>query len=431
MFWTTLLSTLIATAASSAPLGAALGLTGLIILQFFVNGATSLALNAVWNVLNEFTLSAIPLFIIMGEVMLASGVSQRIYAALSTVFNRVPGNLLHTNIAVCTVFGAISGSSLSTAAAVGAVAYPEMRQRGYDRRMVVGSLAGGGTLGLLIPPSLSLLIYGSLTETSIGQLFLGGIIPGLLIALCFMGYILVRCLKDRSLYPVEPEELEIPFLQKLKSLLSIWPVAGLVFAVMGTIVLGIATPTEAAGVGVVSAIALGFLWGDLTLHKLVDCFRHAAITYGSIGFVVVGAVILAQSISILGVPQALIEAIEELGWDRYWVLLLVILCYVLLGCLFDGLSLMVMTLPIVFPLLTGLGFDPIWLGVIVTILIEIGQVTPPVGLNLSVIVAVTNHEIGLGKTALATVPYWLLLLLGILLLTLFPDLVLYLPQNHF
>ena len=404
MFWTTLLSTLIATAASSAPLGAALGLTGLIILQFFVNGATSLALNAVWNVLNEFTLSAIPLFIIMGEVMLASGVSQRIYAALSTVFNRVPGNLLHTNIAVCTVFGAISGSSLSTAAAVGAVAYPEMSQRGYDRRMVVGSLAGGGTLGLLIPPSLSLLIYGSLTETSIGQLFLGGIIPGLLMALCFMAYILVRCLRDRSLYPVEPE-LQIPFLQKLKSLLSIWPVAGLVFAVMGTIVLGIATPTEAAGVGVVSAIALGFLWGDLTFRKLVDCFRQAAITYGSIGFVVVGAVILAQSISILGVPQALIEAIEELGWDRYWVLLLVVLCYVLLGCLFDGLSLMVMTLPIVFPLLTGLGFDPIWLGVIVTILIEIGQVTPPVGLNLSVIVAVTNHEIGLGKTALATVPY--------------------------
>jgi len=274
------------------------------------------------------------------------------------------------------------------------------------------------------------LIYGSLTETSIGQLFLGGIIPGLLMALCFMAYILVRCLRDRSLYPVEPE-LQIPFLQKLKSLLSIWPVAGLVFAVMGTIVLGIATPTEAAGVGVVSAIALGFLWGDLTFRKLVDCFRQAAITYGSIGFVVVGAVILAQSISILGVPQALIEAIEELGWDRYWVLLLVILCYVLLGCLFDGLSLMVMTLPIVFPLLTGLGFDPIWLGVIVTILIEIGQVTPPVGLNLSVIVAVTNHEIGLGKTALATVPYWLLLLLGILVLTLFPDLVLYLPQNHF
>ena len=430
MFWTTLLSTLIATAATSAPLGAALGLTGLIILQFFVNGATSLALNAVWNVLNEFTLSAIPLFIIMGEVMLASGVSQRIYAALSTVFNRVPGNLLHTNIAVCTVFGAISGSSLSTAAAVGAVAYPEMSQRGYDRRMVVGSLAGGGTLGLLIPPSLSLLIYGSLTETSIGQLFLGGIIPGLLMALCFMAYILVRCLRDRSLYPVE-SAMRISFLQKLKSLLSIWPVAGLVFAVMGTIVLGIATPTEAAGVGVVSAIALGFLWGDLTFRKLVDCFRQAAITYGSIGFVVVGAVILAQSISILGVPQALIESIEELGWDRYWVLLLVILCYVLLGCLFDGLSLMVMTLPIVFPLLTGLGFDPIWLGVIVTILIEIGQVTPPVGLNLSVIVAVTNHEIGLGKTALATVPYWLLLLLGILLLTLFPDLVLYLPQNHF
>ena len=247
-------------------------------------------------------------------------------------------------------------------------------------------------------------------------------------ALCFMAYILVCSLRDRSLYPVEPG-IQISFLQKQKRLLSIWPVAGLVFAVMGTIVLGIATPTEAAGVGVVSAIALGFLWGDLTLHKLVDCFRHAAITYGSIGFVVVGAVILAQSISILGIPQQIIETIQNFGINKYFVFALIILTYLVLGCLFDGLSLMVMTLPIVFPLMINLGFDPIWLGVVITVMVEIGQITPPVGLNLSVLVAVTDNKVGLGETSIATSPYWIILLAGIIILTIFPSIVLFLPAS--
>ena len=428
MFWTILISVLTLTASTGAALGAALGLTGLIILHFFAEGATSLALNAVWNVLNEFTLSAIPLFIIMGEILLESGVSQKIYGSLSGVFRHIPGGLLHTNIAVCTVFGAISGSSLATAAAVGSVAYPEMSKRNYNEPMVVGSLAGGGTLGLLIPPSLSLLIYGALTETSIGKLFMGGILPGILMAILFMLYIFIRCTINPKLWNSDTNNEEL-LNSSIVDFLKIWPIGFLIFAVMGSIVLGIATPTEAAGVGVISSLLLGLFWGDLSKDKIFKCFYNSAITYGSIGFVVVGAVILAQSISILGIPQELIETIQNMGMSKYYVLSLIVLIYLILGCLFDGLSLMVMTLPIVFPLMTNLGFDPVWLGVIITIMIEIGQITPPVGLNLSVLVAVTDNKVGLGETAIATSPYWILLLFGILIVTIFPSIVLYFPNN--
>ena len=428
MFWTILISVLTLTASTGAALGAALGLTGLIILHFFAEGATSLALNAVWNVLNEFTLSAIPLFIIMGEILLESGVSQKIYGSLSGVFRHIPGGLLHTNIAVCTVFGAISGSSLATAAAVGSVAYPEMSKRNYNEPMVVGSLAGGGTLGLLIPPSLSLLIYGALTETSIGKLFMGGILPGILMAILFMLYIFIRCTINPKLWNSDTNSEKV-LNSSIVDFLKIWPIGFLIFAVMGSIVLGIATPTEAAGVGVISSLLLGLFWGDLSKDKIFKCFYNSAITYGSIGFVVVGAVILAQSISILGIPQELIETIQNMGMSKYYVLSLIVLIYLILGCLFDGLSLMVMTLPIVFPLMTNLGFDPVWLGVIITIMIEIGQITPPVGLNLSVLVAVTNNKVGLGETAIATSPYWILLLFGILIVTIFPSIILYIPNN--
>ena len=428
MFWTILISVLTLTASTGAALGASLGLTGLIILHFFAEGATSLALNAVWNVLNEFTLSAIPLFIIMGEILLESGVSQKIYGSLSGVFRHIPGGLLHTNIAVCTVFGAISGSSLATAAAVGSVAYPEMSKRNYNEPMVVGSLAGGGTLGLLIPPSLSLLIYGALTETSIGKLFMGGILPGILMAILFMLYIFIRCTINPKLWNSDTNSEEV-LNSSIVDFLKIWPIGFLIFAVMGSIVLGIATPTEAAGVGVISSLLLGLFWGDLSKDKIFKCFYNSAITYGSIGFVVVGAVILAQSISILGIPQELIETIQNMGMSKYYVLSLIVLIYLILGCLFDGLSLMVMTLPIVFPLMTNLGFDPVWLGVIITIMIEIGQITPPVGLNLSVLVAVTDNKVGLGETAIATSPYWILLLFGILIVTIFPSIVLYIPNN--
>ncbi|MEM1427908.1 MAG: TRAP transporter large permease [Pseudomonadota bacterium] len=426
-FWAVLLGGLTGLAGSGLALGAALGLTGLLLLQFVAGGATFVAVDAVWNVLNAFTLSAIPLFIILGEIMLRSGVSQRIYSALTPVFRRVPGGLLHTNVAVCTLFGAVSGSSLSTAAAVGSVAYPEMTARGYDRRMVVGSLAGGGTLGLLIPPSLSLLIFGALTETSIGQLFLAGLVPGLLFALSFMAYILIRTLARPDAVPRGTAGAGVG--AALLGILGLWPFFLLIVAIMGSIAFGLATPTEAAGVGVLATIAVGWAWGELTWRKLVESFFAAVLLYASIAFVVMGATILAQAVSLLAVPQSILQAVQAMDLGSVTVLLLVVLVYLVLGCFFDGLSLMIMTLPIVFPLLTGLGYDAVWLGVIVTIMIEIGQVTPPVGLNLSVLVSVTRDEVPLGQAARATVPYWLILLAGVAVLTAFPQLALTLPQT--
>jgi len=424
-FWGMLLGGLSVLAGSGLALGAALGLTGLLILHFIAGGKTFVAVDAVWNVLNSFTLSAIPLFIMLGEIMLRSGLSDRIYRALAPVFQHLPGRLLHTNIAVCTLFGAVSGSSLSTAAAVGSVAYPEMTERGYDRRMVVGSLAGGGTLGLLIPPSLSLLIYGALTETSIGSLFLAGVLPGLLFAMLFMVYLFIRCRTHPALAPRDSARVSLYAI--VRGVLSLWPFLLLILAIMGSIAFGIATPTEAAAVGVVATILLGKLWGTLTVTTLLQSLYAAILLYASIAFVVMGATILAQAVSLLGAPQSILESVRAAQLGPLTVLATVVGVYLVLGCFFDGLSLMIMTLPIVVPLMSGLGFDVIWLGVIITIMIEIGQVTPPVGLNLSVLVSVTKDEVTLGEAALATVPYWLILLLGVAILTAMPQIALFLP----
>ncbi|MDE0752827.1 MAG: TRAP transporter large permease subunit [Planktomarina sp.] len=427
--WLTLVGGVVVMAGSGVALGAALGITGLIILYFFSNGATSLAIDAIWSVFNSFTLSAVPMFILLGEILLRSGISEKAYSAFEPLFRRVPGGLLHTNIAVCTLFGAVSGSSLSTAAAVGSVAYPEMSKRGYDKDTVVGSLAGGGTLGLLIPPSLSFLIYGALTETSIGKLFAAGIIPGFLVGGMFMLYLLVKCIRNPAIAPRDPHTNSL--WEILVGFKQIWPLLALIFAVIGTIVGGIATPTEAAGVGVVMALVISTMWGDLTFTKLIDAIYNSVLLFSSVGFLVLGATILAQSVSILGLPQQILETVAESGFETYTVLLIVVLIYLALGCFFDGLSLMIMTLPVVFPLLTGLGFDPIWIGVIITIVIEIGQITPPVGLNLSVLTALTNNEVSLGRVAIATVPYWLIHLFAILILTIFPMIALYLPNLLF
>ena len=425
MIWAFLGGVLGLTVMSGAVLGAALGLTGFAILEIFGGGVTRLGVQAVFNVLAEFTLTAIPLFILLGDVLVASGLATGIYKAMSPLFGRLRGGLLHTNIAVCTVFGAVSGSSMSVSAAVGSVAYPELSQRGYDRRLVVGSLAGGGTLGLLIPPSLSLLIYGALTDTSIGKLFLAGVLPGLMMAALFMVYIEITVRRQPSLAPQEPR---MPWGETLRATMAVWPILVLILAVLGSLFAGIATPTESAAVGVAAAVLLGFTMGDLTWPKLAKTFLSSASTFAVIALVFMGAVILAQSISLMQLPQKMLETISGVGMSPLVLLVVIVFIYLLLGMIFDGLSMMVMTLPVVFPLMTGLGFDAIWLGVVITMMVEIGMLTPPVGMNLFVLVGITQGKVTLAEAAMGALPFWILLMVGVALLTAVPGIATWLPS---
>jgi tripartite ATP-independent transporter DctM subunit len=425
MIWAFLGGVLGLTVMSGAVLGAALGLTGFAILEIFGGGVTRLGVQAVFNVLAEFTLTAIPLFILLGDVLVASGLATGIYKAMSPLFGRLRGGLLHTNIAVCTVFGAVSGSSMSVSAAVGSVAYPELSQRGYDRRLVVGSLAGGGTLGLLIPPSLSLLIYGALTDTSIGKLFLAGVLPGLMMAALFMVYIEFTVRRQPSLAPQEPR---MPWGETLRATMAVWPILVLILAVLGSLFAGIATPTESAAVGVAAAVLLGFTMGDLTWPKLAKTFLSSASTFAVIALVFMGAVILAQSISLMQLPQKMLETISGVGMSPLVLLVVIVFIYLLLGMIFDGLSMMVMTLPVVFPLMTGLGFDAIWLGVVITMMVEIGMLTPPVGMNLFVLVGITQGKVSLAEAAMGALPFWILLMVGVAILTVLPGIATWLPS---
>tara|TARA_R110002020_G_scaffold114313_3_gene262907 strand:- start:1604 stop:2890 length:1287 start_codon:yes stop_codon:yes gene_type:complete len=426
MSWLLLSGSLIVFLSSGAILGAALGLTGMLLLYFQANGATPLAITATWNMLTDFTLSAVPLFIFLGEILLASGVSRRVYNGLTPLFARIPGQLLHTNIAVCTLFGAVSGSSTSTAAAIGSVGYPELKRRGYKPSIVVGTLAAGGTLGLLIPPSLALIIYGATQNVSIGQLFIAGMLPGLLIATAFSLWIMIRAKIGE---PVTPEMNDRVIWSDVgRGVLEIWPLPILIFFVLGTIYLGIATPTESAALGVVASIVLGMTWGDLNLQRLWQAFKHASLMFAAIGMILIGTVILSQAVSLLGIPRAAVDAIGSLGFGPYGILLMIVLVYIVLGCFFDGISLLLMTLPITFPMVTSLGFDPIWFGIIVTLLIEIGMITPPVGLNLFVLSSISNNEVDLSTAAKASLPYWLILLGAVGLFTAFPGIILWIPQ---
>ena len=426
MVWVIICIGLLVIALTGVPIGIGLALTGLSILHFVAGGGEMLAITSVWNVFTDFTLSAVPLFVFMGEILLVSGVSTRIYNAVGPFFSGVPGKLLHTNIVVCTLFGAVCGASTSTAAAVGSVAYPELKKRGYDPGVVVATLAAGGTLGLLIPPSLSLLLYGATQGVSIGRLFLAGVVPGLMLAAMFMLVILVHAIRRPGIAPSDTERLT--WGQRFGALLSIWPFGFLVFSVVGTMYMGLATATEAAALGVVASILVGFFWGDLSPRVLLGAFLTGTRVFAAIGIVMLGALVLAQSLTVLGLPQQVMSGIAALGVSKYWVLLIVCIVYFILGCFFDGISLLLMTLPVVYPLMMGAGFDPVWTGVIITIMIEVGMLTPPVGMNLYVLTAITNNEVRLGQAASASVPYWLMMLLGILLLALFPSIALFLPN---
>ncbi|GGC58927.1 hypothetical protein GCM10011504_41430 [Siccirubricoccus deserti] len=374
-----------------------------------------------WGSLNSFTLTAIPLFLLMAEILLRSGVGARAYRGLGRVTGRLPGGLLQTNIAGCALFAAINGSSVATAATIGTVALPEMRARGYDQRMAAGSLAAGGTLGILIPPSIAMIVYATFTETSVSKLFAAGILPGLAMTGMFMAFIAWRALRNPATAP-----RAVPDGRGLGAMAGdLLPFVLLIGLVLGSIYGGVATPTEAAAVGVLGGVALAALFGRCDAEVLGASLAATVRTTASVLFIVLAAALLSYSLGVTGIGRAVAEWIVGLGLPRLGFLLAVAVLYIILGCFIDSLAMIVITVPLLHPVLLAYGIDPVWFGVLLVVLIEMGQITPPFGINLFVI-----QGIGGGRfedVAAGTVPYVALMGVLIALLLAFPGMALWLP----
>ena len=397
------------------------GLFAMIIFTPYPIGPMTVKL--LFNSNSNFVLTALPLFIFMGELLFRSGASQHLYAGISPWVQRMPGRLLHSNILACTVFAAVSGSSAATCATIGTVAVPELKKLGYDEGISLGSLAGAGTLGLLIPPSIVMIVYGAITTESIGQLFLGGIIPGLMISALFMLYIGAAAIRKPS---IAPPSRSYSWQERWIGLVKIIPVGVVILLVLGLIYMGITTPSEAGAVGAVTAFFTLVLYGNLRWKVIKEASWNAIRTSVMIMMVIAAAMLLSSALGYLLLPQWLAATVEASGLSKYMILAILAVMYIILGCLFDGISMMVLTLPIVYPMIIALGFDGIWFGVLLTVLIETAQITPPVGFNLYVLQNISGRSIGM--IVRNTIPFFLILLLGVLILIIFPDLATMIPN---
>jgi C4-dicarboxylate transporter, DctM subunit len=382
--------------------------------------------NVIWGVQNENLLTAIPLFILLGEILLRSGLADRMYGALSAWLARLPGGILHSNIGGCALFAATCGSSVATAATIGTVALPALEQRGYSRAKSLGSIAAGGTLGILIPPSIAMLIYGSLTNNSVGKLFIAGVIPGILLAGSFMLYIAVS---ELLIGGKQQEEKSLPLREKLrlsKDLISPFVIFGVV---MGSLYLGLATPTESASLGVVIALILARLFGRLDWEALLHCFRQTAILTGTIILIICGAFILNVTLSLLGVPQKMTQLITALSIDPFTLFVILLVFYLILGCFLEVLSMQVTTIPIVYPIATAVGIDPIWLGVFIVLMSELAMITPPVGMNLYVVQSIRTDGGAINDVIRGIIPYVFIMVAFTFFIWFVPEVVLWLPRS--
>lgn len=379
----------------------------------------------VWSSSNSATLIAIPFFVLLGEILVRSGIAQRTYSALEAWVSWLPGGLIHANIATSTLFSATSGSSVATAATVASVAMPQADKLGYDPKLFSGAIAAGGTLGIMIPPSINLIVYGFLTETSIPKLFLAGLLPGLLLALLFMFITVLLCKLKPSLGgPAILANWKV----RISGLLDLIPLLVLFSTIVGTIYAGWATPTEAAAVGVAMAFVIAAIHKALSLQMLVDSLKGTVRTTSMIMLVVIGAYVLNFALTASGVSGALMGFLQNLGLGPLSTLLVIILIYIVLGFFIETLSLMVATIPIVVPIIVQLGYDKLWFGILMIILVEMALITPPVGLNLYVVQA--SRKIGkFSDVMIGVIPYAIMMLLMVGLLILFPSIALFLPEN--
>ena len=405
--------------------GFSLFIVGFIGMTFFSSlPAGNNMASSVWATIEKWEYVALPLFILMGEILYRSGISERLFKALVPWLYRLPGGLLLMNIVSCTLFAAVSGSSAATTATVGRITLAEFDKLGYDRSLSMGSLAGAGTLGFLIPPSLIMIVYAILAEVSIGKMFMAGILPGLLLAGIYSVYIIFRGIINPEIAPQNRERYS--WADRILGLKDLAPTIILILMVLGSIYGGYATPTEAAALGVFGALAFAVINRQMTVSIFFECLKGAVKTNAMIMLIVVGAGFLSRSMGFLGIPAAITEAITQMDLSPYMLMLLLGAVYIVLGCLLDGFSIVVMTLPIALPMVTQAGFDPIWFGVYLILMVEVSQITPPVGFNLFVIQGLTGEPIM--KIAKYALPFFFLMLLTTAIITLFPQIVLYLPE---
>ena len=377
----------------------------------------------IWGVQNENLLTCVPLFVLLGELLLRSGIADRMYVALSAWLGQLPGGLLHTNIGSCALFAATSGSSVATAATIGTVALPSLQKRGYPMRASLGSLAAGGTLGILIPPSVNMIVYGSLTNNSIGKLFIAGIIPGILLTFFFMLWIYVSSVMSGN----SIREAPVPMAERVRTLSYLVPPFVVFGIVMGSLYFGIATATESAALGVM--VALFFVWrmGKLTWDVLRGCFVATARVSGMILLIIMAAFILNLTVSLTGVADAMTKWVTGLGLSATGLILALIVFYLILGMFMDVLSMQVATIPITYPIATAVGVDPIWFGIFIVLMCELGMITPPVGMNLFVVHGIRPDNGGIEDAIWGALPYALIMILFTLLMMVWPQMVIWLP----
>ncbi len=381
--------------------------------------------SVMWGVGNENLLTSIPLFVLLGELLLRSGIADRMYVSFSAWLGGLPGGLLHTNIGSCALFAATSGSSVATAATIGTVALPSLYARGYSMRDALGSLAAGGTLGILIPPSVNMIVYGSLTNNSIGKLFIAGIIPGILLTLSFMAWILISHL-SRGASGMSREE-SVPMRERVRLLAHLVPPFIVFGVVMGSLYFGIATATESAALGVVIALALTWHSGRLSFELLRNCFQQTARISGMILLIITAAFILNLTIALTGVADQLTKWVVSFGMSATAMLFALILFYLILGMFMDVLSMQVATIPLTYPIVTALGVDPIWYGIFIVLMCELGLITPPVGMNLFVVHGIRPDKGGIEDAIWGAVPYAVIMILFTIFLIYVPQVVLWLP----
>ena len=379
----------------------------------------------IWGTSSSWTLTALPLFVWMGEILFRTKLSENLFKGLSPWMQKLPGGLIHVNVVGCALFAAISGSSAATVATVGKMSIPELRKRKYPEKILLGSLAGSGTLGLLIPPSIILIIYGVTVQESIAKLFIAGIIPGIMIALIFMSYVIIWSLINNKIMPKAYETFS--FLDKIKKSKQLLPVILLILGVIGSIYTGLATATEAASLGVVGALILSYFQKSLSLKTFKESLLGATKTSCMIAFILAGSTFLSLAMGFTGLPRNLAIWIEGMQLSPYLLIFVLMIFYIILGMFLDGISAVVLTMAIIEPMIRQAGFDMIWFGIFLVVVVEMAQITPPVGFNLFVLQGMANKD--MGYIARSAFPLFLLMILAVIMIIIFPEIALWLPEQ--